>query len=298
MANALTLLGQSPARLLVTGFPGASKTGALASLANAGWKLRILDFDGNPESLLLFTDKERLKNIDIVSLEDPIVDKEGFLGPNMPTAFAKGVRLLDRWKYQDPTGTPDDKGVCWIDLGQSKDWGPDTIVVLDGITGNANAAMNRARSLAGKTPLNTTQAVWGMAAADQLNFLRRLTATTNKHHVIVISHLKMVGPKDTQSGDGDITKEIKKQAVDMIPTRFYPTAVGWSLPQTISGEFPIVVNFETKFKGSTGTRCMQVLPRSDMDIKVPARNLEKLNGLGPETALKELFIALGHIPPG
>jgi len=76
-----------------------------------------------------------------------------------------------------------------------------------------------------------------------------------------------------------------------------PTAVGWSLPQQIAGEFPVAVNMEVRFKGNTAIRSMQVLPRKDMDLKVPARDLEKLEGLGPETGLIELFKALGHKPP-
>ena len=36
----------TPARILMLGWQGGGKTGAAASLANAGFKLRILDFDG------------------------------------------------------------------------------------------------------------------------------------------------------------------------------------------------------------------------------------------------------------
>jgi len=298
MANAAKLISASPARVLVTGYPGSAKTGSLASLANAGFKLRVLDFDGNPESLLLFTNPECLKNIDIVSLEDPITEQGRHLGTKMPTAFLQGLRLMDRWKYEDPDGVLDEKtGRLWVDLGSSKEWGLDTIVVLDGITGNSAAAMARARSLTNQTPENTTQQTWGMAAQDQLSFIKRLTASTNRHHVVALSHLKMVGPKDTTKGESEVSREIKERMVDMIPTRLLPTAVGWSLPQQIAGEFPVAVNMEVRFKGNTAIRSMQVLPRKDMDLKVPARDLEKLEGLGPETGLIELFKALGHKPP-
>ncbi len=59
---------------------------------------------------------------------------------------------MDRWKY-----TEDGEEV---DLGASKDWGPDTVVVLDSLTAMGTAAFRRQMSLMNKTPLNTTQQLW------------------------------------------------------------------------------------------------------------------------------------------
>ena len=52
MAKASTLLKSKPLRIMLLGFPGSGKTGSLAPLANAGFKLRILDFDGNLDPML------------------------------------------------------------------------------------------------------------------------------------------------------------------------------------------------------------------------------------------------------
>lgn len=299
MANGTKLAENGSVRMLLTGFPGAGKTGALASLANAGFKLRVLDFDGNPESLLHFTDKAALPLIDVVALEDPIGMSGQFLDvKGIPTAFVRGVQLLDRWRYEDSDGTPDEKtGKRWIDLGASKDWGPDTIVVVDGLTGLGAAAMARSKAMGNKTLLNVSQPTWGMAIAEQSAFIRRLTAASNRHHVIVISHLKMVGPKEIQQSDDQMTRDLKERAADLVPTRFYPTALGWAMPQQIASEFPIVVNIEVRARGKTMSRRFNVAPRPDMDLKLPVKKIDELGELSPRNGLLTLFKALGALPP-
>lgn len=70
MTNAAKLLRNPALRMMVVGYPGTAKTGSLASLLNAGFKIRMLDYDGNIEPLLHFANPEMLKNLDIVYLED------------------------------------------------------------------------------------------------------------------------------------------------------------------------------------------------------------------------------------
>ena len=289
MANAAKLAANPAVRMLLMGYPGAGKTGALASLANAGFKLRILDFDGNPESLILHTEPDKLQNIDIMSFEDPLKEKSGHVGPEgLPKAFANALKAMDHWKYVDDDGTE-------VDLGQSKDWGPDTVVVLDGLTGLGKAAMRRAQAVMNKTPLNTTQAVWGLAIADQEAFIEKLTSAANRFHLVCISHLKMVGPKDIGSGDVDLTREIKMQQADLVPTRLYPSALGWALPQTIGQHFPVIVNISVEVRGKSVRRQFAVSPRQDMDLKMPSK--AELGELGVENGLLRIFEALGAKAP-
>src|ERR1700692_1276245 len=49
MTNAANLLRNPALRIMVVGYPGTAKTGSLASLLNAGFKIRMLDYDGNIE---------------------------------------------------------------------------------------------------------------------------------------------------------------------------------------------------------------------------------------------------------
>jgi hypothetical protein len=289
MANAASMLAAMPVRLLLLGYPGAGKTGSLASLVNAGFKLRIIDFDGNPESLLQYSKPEMLKNVDIISFEDPLVDNQSFVGvKGAPKAFANSFKVLSSWKYSDADGTE-------VDLGPSSEWGTDTIVVLDGLTGQGKAAFRRAQFLTNKTPANTTQATWGLAIQDQENFIERLTSTTNKHHVIVISHLKMVGPKQIAQNENETNKELKEREADIIPTRLWPSALGWGLPQNIAGHFPVTVLVGTQTKGTAVKRTFSVQPRTDMDLKFPGVKIPA--DLSVENGMVELFKALGALPP-
>lgn len=267
MANLGKLAAKKPVRAMIVGFPGSAKTGSLASLANAGFKLRILDFDGNLEPLFTYVKPEFLDNIDAVSLED----KTRFSGQHIvpagkPMAFQRGLELMDHWKYTEADGTV-------VDLGRSQDWGCDTIVVLDSLTAMGLAAKARIMHLMNKTPTNTTDAVWGVAMQEQEAFIEKLTASENKFHVIVLAHLKMISPKESRKGEDELTKELKEKRAELIPTRYYPSALGQALPPVIGGHFPILVEASTEYKGSTAKRVLKHLPRAELDLKVPALNL-------------------------
>jgi hypothetical protein len=283
-------------RGLIAGYPGAGKTGALAALVNAGFKLRIIDFDGNPESVIQYTKPELRANIDYISFEDKLSLQGAVIAPvGMPTAFPNAWRALDDWKYPDPNGEVVDKaGGRWTSLGASKDWGSDTIVVLDGITGISSASMAYARAAMNKTVMNTTRAVWGVAANNVEQFLSRCTSMYNKHHFIAIAHLKPIGPEGEQDGDSDFTKQLKEEKAALIPTKLFPTAVGRQLPQHIAGHFPIVIAAEVKSIGNGKVkRTLSALAREDQTTKLPVADLAGLGEQPIDTGLLAIFDALG-----
>lgn len=284
MTNAKALLTNKALRILVVGYPGTAKTGSLVSLLNAGFKIRMLDFDGNTDPLLQFADPAMLKNLDIAYFEDRMRKGTGFLEPvGIPHAFADAWSQLDDWKTTDESGNP-------ISLGNSRDWGPDTIVVLDSLTKLGDAAFSRAMKLLNKTPANTTDRVWGLAMKEQLAFIEALTSANNKHHVIVLAHLKMIGPKDLRQGESGIAATIKEQVADILPTRLYPSALGWQLPQQIGGEFPILIEAERVTRGGITKRTLNLAPKTLIDVKFPATLTE--NHLPIESGMLQVFKAL------
>src|SRR5688572_5177661 len=102
MANAAKQKANMPVRGLIVGYPKAGKTGSLASLVNAGFKLRILDFDGNLEPLYAMVEPDKLHLIDAIALEDTFHQTDAYQEPKgIPDAFYRGVKLLDRWKYTE-----------------------------------------------------------------------------------------------------------------------------------------------------------------------------------------------------
>jgi hypothetical protein len=264
MANGASLLAANPARIMVVGYPGMGKTGALASLLNAGFKLRILDFDGNLEPLLLYADHKRLPLLDAVHLEDNTrMGASGIEPIGTPTAFASAFSLMDEWKYKE--------GDVEVNLGKSDSWGLDTVVVLDSLTSMGDAAKARAMKMQNKTPLNMTDRVWGLAMGEQEEFIKRMTRSSNKFHVIVLAHLKMIGPKMIRQGDSPLTESIKTEQASLIETKLFPSALGWALPQTIAQHFPTVVEMAAVIRGKTTSRVLKTIPRPELDVKLPAR---------------------------
>lgn len=285
MAKGSTLLASTPFRGMLVGYPGAGKTGALACLLNAGFKLRVLDFDGNLEPLLKWADPAKLDNLDAIHFEDQTRIGSGFLEPvGIPQAFANALRAMDQWKYPGPDGVE-------VDLGASKDWGPDTIVVLDSTRTMGDAAFRRAMKMLNKTPMNTTDRVWGLAMSEQAAFLNKLGSSSNRFHVIILSHLKMVGPKDVRSGDSDLTTTIKGQVADLIGTRLYPWVLGWQLPQTIAGDFSTVLEVASTVKAGQVKRVIRWQPRQELDLKLPA-NMGDVKELDIKDGLLHIFRAV------
>lgn len=265
MANAAALKLIQPVRMLIVGYPKAGKTGGLASLLNAGFKMRFLDLDGNYEPLLNYADPDRLANLDILSFEDPIAMSAGnqFAGVvGRPMAYANALNALDHWKYKDENGTD-------VDLGRSRDWGPDTIVVLDSLTALGQAAFARSMHLQNKTPLTVTDRVWGFAMSEQLSFVKRLMSSANRHHTIVLAHLTMLGPKEIRKGDDAITSQVKQEIADLLPTRLWPNALGRKLPQEIGGEFPMIVEMKNKVVNRKEKHIITTVAREELDLGVP-----------------------------
>lgn len=260
------IAAKQPVRAMIVGYPGTAKTGMLASLANMGYKIRMIDFDGNSQSLLTYTDKDKLANIDIVYLEDRMRNGERFIETTgIPTAFRAGLDLMDEWKYTEPDGTK-------VSLGKSRDWGCDTVLVLDSITTMGLASMRRQMSLSNKTPLNNTDSVWGLAMGQQEAFIEKLTSESNNFHVVVLSHLKMVGPNGVRSGDDDMTKQLKERVADLVPTRLFPSALGKALPPVIGGHFPILIEAANEFDTrGVAKRIIRVVPRPELDLKLPSK---------------------------
>lgn len=283
MANAATLGTTAPVRMMIVGWPKAGKTGALASLANAGFKLRIIDYDGNLDPLLLYTKPEFLHNIDVVHLEDKLRMGAQFSEPiGIPEAFKRGYDLVQHWKYTE-NGQE-------FDLGPTKEWGPDTIMVLDSLTKMGDASFRRAQKILNKNPTNTTQQVWGLAMAEQAAMIERMTSTSNRFHTIVLAHLRMISPKDVNRDDSDLTKDLKNQRAELIPTKLFPRALGYELPQQIGGEFPTLIEMVTKYKANKANRVIRTISQETLDLGVPGPNIPE--ELPIDTGLLTIFEAL------
>lgn len=290
MASGASLHGKSPVRMLLVGYPGAGKTGAIASLVNAGFKVRLLDFEGNFQPLLEYADEDKLPNVDILTFQDSMRMGQKMIEPaGIPTAFNDALKAMQHWKYVE-----DGKET---DLGKSSEWGPDTVVVVDSLTAMGEASLRRSTAMMNKTPANMTQAVWGAAVADQVNFIKLLTKQKNNFHLIVLGHLQMISAGDfINTGDEDAVKDAKLEAIgnSLIPTKLFPKAVTKNLSQTIHKEFSSMILAERKLKLGATKRVLRTNTGMEVDTKMPAKNASGEYPL--ETGLATIFGQLGAKP--
>jgi len=95
-------------KALICGDPGSGKTGALATLINADYKIAVLDFDNGLDILHSYVEEDKLGNLDYISF-----DVENQETPDL------AKNLLRHWKYKD------------MDLGPVTEWGSDKVIVID-----------------------------------------------------------------------------------------------------------------------------------------------------------------------
>ena len=275
-------------KALLIGYPGSAKTGSLASLANAGYNIRILDFDRNIDPLFEYVNKDCMKNVSVIQFADKLVSKKfssrkGFIekivpnGP--PTAFARALKAMNEW--------PED------DLGGVDTWGPNDVLVLDSLTTMGEAAMRRVLHMNNRLAKGPRQSDWGIAQSEQANMLEILK--TYNCHILVTAHLKMIGPKfiddltddDTVEDLAEAVKQAMETATGLIPTKLFPSALGRALPQEIGKLFPFIIRYVSRTRGNKVERVISLTPSEDCDTKIPLTGLPK--DLGVEDGLLKIF---------
>lgn len=238
----------------------SGKTGSLASLVFAGYTLRILDYDNGLDTLaqvIRAKDPKLLEKVEFRTLRDErMAGPMGSMVKGTPRAFTDGLKLLDRWKYDN------------VDLGTPSEWGSDTICVIDSLTFMSDSAWNFReplvpRSRDGKYDV---RAVYKDAQDSVEGVLALLTGEAFQTNVIVISHVRYVdNPDGTKKG--------------------YPSAVGAALSPTIPRYFNSVALALT---GPGGKRQIQTAATAMIDLANPA-SFKMLPTLPIETGLATFF---------
>lgn len=220
-------------KILLCGDSGSGKSGALTSLVNAGYKLRILDMDNGLETLktfVLHTCPDKIDNVEFRTIRDEYV--AGPAGPvvTKPKAFVNAIKMLDKWKYDD------------VDLGDPSEWGPDVIVVVDSLSFLSDAAFDWAKGMA---PTAKDPRQWYGAAQEAVeSCLAQLTSETFRTNVIVTAHIRYIeNPDGTKKG--------------------YPNSVGSALGPTI----PRYFNNWAQCENKNGKRSIVTGATAMLDLK-------------------------------
>ena len=112
---------------LMVGETGTGKTGALACLLDAGYKIRVLDFDAGLDPLIGYAKKKgNLANLDYETLRDEFKVSGSYLAVKKAPSFQRALALLSNWG----------------DYGPVQSWGSDTILVIDTLGAMSAAAFN------------------------------------------------------------------------------------------------------------------------------------------------------------
>lgn len=203
-------LGLPPTiKMMYLGHSGAGKTGSLASLAAAGYRVRILDLDNkahilrdlvtNPKSMYtqyrpgLWTAEQAAKAADNISY---VTVTEGFniRGSN---AYPKGDswlrigQMLNDWKDGDD---------CPGNLGK---WGSDDVLVIDSFSRYCEAAMYYQLSLSGHITQGPQVGNLGTNDYSQAynlirNQLQLLKSDEVKCNIILVCHIVFMEPGGPQ----------------------------------------------------------------------------------------------------
>lgn len=249
-------------KLLIEGDSKSGKTGSLASLVSAGYRLRILDFDNGLDVLKQFVLRDcpdKINNVEFRTLRDE--RKATSQGPEVskPKAFVNAYKMIDKWSYTDDGRA--------VDLGPPCEWGPECILVLDSLTFMSDAAFDFHESISPdtKSGKHDIRAVYKSAQDAVEHVLAFVTSASFKTNVIVISHVKYMEVEGTTKG--------------------YPVSVGSALSPAIPRYFNSVIRFVTK---SGGKRVIETVASSMFDLANP-KPFEMEKTLDIEDGLARFF---------
>lgn len=264
-----------PLKMLIVGDPKAGKTGALASLANAGYTLRVANFDGNTGPLLEHTTPEGRANLRVKVLAEKMKFTSlgvQFAGP--PDSYPRLMKLLADWDGE----------------GGVDSWDPRTVLVLDPLSHMTELQRERWQALnPGADDVKSYTPVY-----DEITNLLRAIKYAAPCHVIVISHLATVGepidmrPRDERARNPRAAAPEGSAQRDLAWKRF-PAVTGKKMLTQIASYFDIVLHAKTTGSGRGAQRVLSLVPSIDVDVAAPVHLFGGKTELPIATGLATFF---------
>jgi hypothetical protein len=251
-------------KMILLGDSGAGKTGALASLADSGYNVRILDLDNGADVLSnLLRDpksmykKEALGLVDCVTLTDPMSNINGKLVPKKATVWQRAVGMLNDWKDGEQN------------YGPISTWTDRDVLVIDSLSFLANAAMNFVLAMNARLGQQPHQSDWYQGQQMLESLLQMLYDESIKCNVIVIAHVTYIGE-------------------DNGPQHGYPSSLGKALGPKIGRYFNTVLLAKTQGSGASLKR--QIITNSVPMIELKNTAPLRIKPSYPlETGLADIF---------
>lgn len=227
-------------KLLLLGDSGSGKTGALASLADAGYNLRIIDLDNGIDVLKnMLLDpktpykKDAHKRVKVKTLTEAVTSLSATPGvPKQATVWNKLINTLNHWK----------DGV--EDLGPVETWTSKDILVIDSLTFAGYAAMNFSAVMNSGNRNQDGRMVYFHAQNYIEHLIQKLYGDDINCHVIITGHIQFMGD-------------------DMTIMHGYPATVGRALSPKIGRYFNSIL----MVKSDGQSRKIYTTPISRVELK-------------------------------
>lgn len=250
----------SQVKLLLMGNSGVGKTGALASLAAAGYRLFIADFDNGLDILMdpTILDPKYRENVFYKSFQDTPIKAGNALIP-AANAWSDMMKALGDWKEDGKS------------LGNITTWGSNDVFVLDSLTIASDRAMDEALKMGGR--LGQRPQIQDYAAAmDSIQSLLELAySMACKCNVVMNAHLQYLN--DEQSGT----------------RKAFPNVIGQRLAPKVPRYFNNMVLLTKTPMGAGVRRQLETSSTFTMDLKVSKPGKVPLK---MEPDLAKLFVLL------
>lgn len=286
-----------PLKAIVLGNSGTGKTGALAALANAGYRLFIADYDRGVDILAEYLTPEGAQRVFFKTFTDKMISDGLFTWPDgMPNAWSRSMTSIQRWKEGDES------------LGGINTWTHRDIVVIDSLTFMARAAMRYEMFMdMGRTQKSEKDKMmrwlhpyprdYGGAQNRIEKFFDLLYGVDVNCHVIVCAHIRKLGGGGTQLVKDPETNTSYLREVDSeIDGVGYPVIVGKALSPHLARYFNTVVMTKVKGSGEGCKRYIHTVPTDNTPLKCEAPSKVKsmilIDGGKPNTGLAKLFSLL------
>jgi len=258
-------------KCMIMGDPGSGKTGALPDLINNMDRFKIervaiLDFDDGLDILLPLVKEEFYDRVFYETLVDELKATQDGVQVRTANAFTKAMGLLNNWKSPG------------VDLGRALEWGPETLLVLDSITGIGDACM-------GFVNVHLKMDDDWKATGEAMKRQGKLVQMTKSLgcHIIIMSHIRFMGGGGTRA----VVDKHGQKSIEEVNSRVdgdaYPSCLGKVLPPTVGRHFNTIL--EVKLVGKN--RRLRTVPEERMNLKVPLLNLP--DELPQETGLTVVF---------
>jgi AAA domain len=239
----------APIKLVLCAESGSGKTGSLASLAAAGYKLRLLDLDNNsgilrnlltkPSSPYVKGNPGVLSNLEsVLTFAEPRGLVGGKLGITKAVVWSEVSAALADWKVAGGAS-----------LGPITSWTSEHVLVIDTFTRLSQAAMNFHLAMNGR--LNQKPILYDFGDAQQLlrYFLEIITSPEVPCNVVLSCHIDKTENKSTSQPEE------------------YPMSIGAALGPQIATYFGSLLKIDKVGSGEKLRRVIRTVPSSALGVK-------------------------------